>query len=77
MRVTVELQSYLNQYSPNGEAVFELALPEDATVQTLVRQLNVPEEQASVIVRNQQSADFGDPLADGDRITFIPPISGG
>ncbi len=77
MRVTVELQAYLEQYSPDGQAVFEYTLPDGATVQTLVRQLSVPEEMASVIVLNGRSADFDDPLQDGDRVILIPPLSGG
>ena len=77
MRVTVELQVYLEQYSPDGQAVFEYTLPDGATVQTLVRQLSVPEEMASVIVLNDRSADLEDPLQDGDRVTLIPPLAGG
>ena len=77
MQVTVELQAYLAQYSPSGDAVFPYSLPDGATVQTLVRQLNVPEELASVIVVNERSGDFEDPLHDGDRVTLIPPLSGG
>jgi len=77
MQVTVELQAYLQQYSPAGEAVFQLDLPDGATVQTLMRQLDVPEELASVIVLNERSGDFEDPLHDGDRVTLIPPLSGG
>ncbi len=77
MKVTVELQTYLEQYSPNGQPVFDYTLPEGATVQTLVRQLNVPEELAGVIVVNERSADFPDPLHEGDRVTLIPPLAGG
>lgn len=77
MRVTVELQAYLEQYSPDGQAEFEYTLPDGATVQTLVRQLNVPEEMASVIVLNGRSADLDDPLQNGDRLILIPPLAGG
>lgn len=77
MQVTVELQAYLEQYSPNGQPVFQHTLPEGATVQTLVSRLNVPEELASVIVLNDRSADFDDPLSEGDRVTLIPPLAGG
>ncbi len=77
MRITVELQAYLEQYSPDGQAVFEYTLPDGAAVQTLVRQLSVPEEMASVIVLNDRSADFDDPLQDGDRVILIPPLGGG
>src|SRR3972149_450333 len=67
MQATVELQAYLAQHSPSGEAVFPYTLPEGATVQTLVRQLNLPEELAGVIVLNERSGDFEDALHDGDR----------
>jgi len=77
MQVTVQLQTYLGQYSPNGQPLFECTLPEGATVQTLVRQLNVPEELASVIVINDRLAGFPDPLREGDRVTLIPPLAGG
>ena len=77
MKVTVELQAFLREYSPNGDAVFEHTLADGATVQTLVRDLHVPEEMASVIVVNGGSADFDDPLSEGDRVIFIPPLAGG
>ena len=77
MQVTVELQAYLAQYSPSGEAVFPYDLSEGATVQTLVRQLSVPEEMAGVIVINGRSGDFEDVLHEGDRVTLIPHIAGG
>ena len=77
MRVTVELQAYLEQYSPDGQAVFDCVLPDGATVQTLVRQLSVPEEMAGVIVLNDRNADFDNPLQDGDRVILIPPLAGG
>lgn len=77
MKVTVELQTYLEQYSPDGEAVFGYTLPEGATLQTLVRLLNLPDEMASVIIVNGRSADFADPLDEGDRVILIPPLAGG
>ena len=77
MLVTVQLQTYLEQYSPDGQSLFEYTLPEGATVQTLVRQLNVPRELASVIVLNDRIADLPDPLHEGDQVTLIPPLAGG
>ncbi len=77
MRVTVDLQAYLAQYSPNGQSVFEYTLPEGATVQTLISQLEVPEELAGVIIVNDVNGDFTDALHDGDRVILIPPLAGG
>lgn len=77
MQVTVQLQTYLEQYSPNGQPLFEYRVPEGATVQTLVRQLNMAEELASVIILNDRVADLSDTLHEGDRVALIPPMAGG
>jgi len=77
MRVTVELKAYLNKYSPGGERTFQQDLPDGATVQTLVSRLKLPDEDASVVVLNDRNADLDDALSEGDRVTFIPPLSGG
>lgn len=77
MQVSVELKAYLSRYSPDGQPKFQQDLPDGATVQTLVSRLNVPDEDATVIVVNDRNVDFDEPLADGDRVTFIPPLSGG
>jgi hypothetical protein len=66
MQVTVELQAYLAQHSPSGEAVFPYTLPEGATVQTLVRN-NVPGGGPASLL-SRRSGDRGRPHG-GDRVT--------
>jgi sulfur carrier protein ThiS len=77
MKLTVELQAYLMQYSPNGKSVFEYDLPEGASVTTLVDKLGVPDELASVVIVSDENVDPTHELRDGDRVTVIPPLSGG
>jgi len=77
MQVEVELQAYLEQYSPNGKGVFALELPDGASVWDLVRKLGVPEELANVVVVGNATAEFDDQLHDGERVTLIPPLAGG
>lgn len=77
MKLTVELQAYLMQYSPNGKSVFEYDLPDGASVTALVDKLGVPDELASVIVVSDENVEPSHKLQDGDRVTFIPPLSGG
>lgn len=77
MLVTVELKGYLNRYSPAGEPTFQFDLPDGATVLTLAGRLSVPDEMATVVVINGRNADVDDALAEGDRVTLIPPLSGG
>jgi molybdopterin converting factor small subunit len=77
MRVRVELQAYLDKYSPDGAAEFDLDLPEGATVDTLVRRLGIPDDMAQVIIVNNENSDFDRALQEGDRVVLIPPLAGG
>ena len=77
MKVTVELQAYLDKYSPNGENEFTYELPDGARAQDLIRKLAIPEELASVIIVGNTNADYDHPLSEGVRVTLIPPLAGG
>ncbi len=77
MKITIELQAYLRQYSPNGSESFEFEMPEGARVWDLVQRLAVPEELASMVIVGGTNADYEDALNDGDHVTLIPPLSGG
>lgn len=79
VKITVELQSYLDQYSPNGDdaRVFSYELPDGATVRDLVRKLHISSELASVIIVSDEPTDDTRALTEGDRVTLIPPIAGG
>ena len=77
MKVKVELQAYLEQYSPDGQGVFEYELAEGASVHDLIRRLNVPEELASVIIVSNSAAAMDHVLREGDHVTLIPPLAGG
>jgi molybdopterin converting factor small subunit len=77
MKVKVELQAYLEQYSPNGNDLFDYDLPEGARVNDLVVKLGMPAELASVIIVGNTNADPSHSLHEGDRVTLIPPLAGG
>ena len=77
MKLTIELQAYLRQYSPNGQETFDLEMPEGAKVWDLVQKLAVPEELASIVIVGSVNAGYQHPLNDGDHVTLIPPLSGG
>ena len=77
MKLKVELQAYLEQYSPNGNDAFDYEMPEGSRVMDLVRKLGVPEELASIIIVGDMNADPEHALADGDRVALIPPLAGG
>jgi sulfur-carrier protein len=77
MKVKVELQAYLEQYSPNGNDLFDYEVPEGASVHDLVVKLGMPAELASVIIVGNTNADPSHALEEGDRVTLIPPLAGG
>lgn len=77
MKLTVELQAYLLQYSPDEISVFEYEMPDGSTVADLTQKLGVPPEQTSMIVVSDEARPVEHVLADGDRVTLVPPMAGG
>lgn len=78
MKLRVELQGYLDQYSPNdSNAPFDFEMADGATVLDLMRKLHIPEEMAAVVVVSDEARDSTHALAEGDRVTLIPPLGGG
>jgi sulfur carrier protein ThiS len=77
MKVRVEFQTYLDQYSPNGENEFSYEMPDGSTIGDMLRKLHVPAELSAVIVVGDNAAVPEHVMSDGERITVIPPVSGG
>jgi molybdopterin converting factor small subunit len=77
VNILVELQTYLEQYSPNGSDTFDYTLPDGATVDDLVRKLMIPDDLASIIIVGDTNTDRSHPLKEGDRVIIIPPLAGG
>jgi molybdopterin converting factor small subunit len=77
MKIRVELQAYLLQYSPDDVSTFDYELPDGATTGDLIRKLHIPNDLASVIIVSDANVDMSHPLAEGDRVTVVPPLAGG
>ena len=77
MKVKVELQAYLEQYSPNGNDIFDYEVPDGARVLDLVTKIGIPTDLASVIIVSDQNTDPSHALKEGDRVILIPPLAGG
>jgi ThiS family. len=77
MKIRVELQAYLEDYSPGDGGIFAYEMPDGATVADLIRKLGVPEELASVLVIGEDAVEPARALHEGDRVTVIPPVAGG
>jgi molybdopterin converting factor small subunit len=55
----------------------DLELPDGATVQTVLEALAVPEHLVALVAVNRRAAEADTPLADGDLVEVIPPVTGG
>ncbi|HUF54019.1 MAG TPA: MoaD/ThiS family protein [Dehalococcoidia bacterium] len=77
MRITVELQGYLDQYAPTEAATFPYEMPDGATVADVMKRLHLPEDLSAAAIVGGEASDPTQPLNDGDRLTLVPPLGGG
>ena len=77
MKLKVELQAYLEQYSPNGEGVFEYEMPDGSRVRDVVDKLGIPDELASIVIVGNMNTDWSQVIQEGDHVILIPPLAGG
>jgi molybdopterin synthase catalytic subunit len=76
VRVTVRLFAALRERAGTGRR--ELDLPDGSTVGDVFAALGIGAEPAGLAYAvNQEYAERTAPLADGDEIALIPPVSGG
>ena len=76
MRVTVRLFAMLRERAGTGRR--ELELPAGATAGDVWAALELgPEPDGLALAVNREYADRGAPLAEGDEVALIPPVSGG
>jgi molybdopterin converting factor small subunit len=77
--VQVKLFATLRRQCPDlgiGEAM-TVELPEGATVEELVKHLQLPEGAVKVVFVNNAVRKPDDPLSDGDEVGIFPPVGGG
>ena len=81
MRVTIRLFARLRDIAGAGEMVRQV--PNGASVQTVWDALagefpNLQQYEVSVSTAvNAEYSRMGAPVADGDEVAFLPPVSGG
>ena len=81
MRVRVRLFASLREAA--GAEEMELELPGGATAEEAWRRLVeacpalAPRRRSLAVAVNRRYARFDEPLAPGDEVVFIPPVSGG
>lgn len=80
MRVVVRLFASYREAAGMGHIEMELppgALVRDAIAEIVRRHPLVAEGRQVVIARNREYVKADEPLADGDEVALIPPVSGG
>ena len=80
MRVLVRLFASYREAAGRGH--FDLELPPGATVRDAIARITkdhplIAEGRQVVIARNREYVGVDEPLADGDELALIPPVSGG
>ncbi len=79
MRVQVKLFATLHRYAVEGHpgTPFEVDLPEGASLQELVDQLKIPQEQTKIAFVNGEIRSMDWVLKPDDEVGIFPPIGGG
>ncbi len=81
VRVTIRLFARLREITGSGELAREVGAPADAQAawETLTLEFPALGQYRPVVscAVNEQYAKFDTPLADGDEVAFLPPVSGG
>jgi sulfur carrier protein ThiS len=76
--ITVHLHTVLQRQGPEGPVRrLEVELPPDATVATLLHQLEIDYPEPLLVVVNGRQAKQDRVLRYGDELHLVPPISGG
>ncbi|MFX0124954.1 MAG: MoaD/ThiS family protein [Candidatus Hodarchaeota archaeon] len=76
MKLFATLRSYGPANIKLGES-FSVVLEEDADVAALLKILNIPKDEAKLIMINGINGDLGDKPKEGDIIAIFPPVGGG
>jgi molybdopterin converting factor small subunit len=80
MRVNVRLLSGMRRFTPphyDGLDDFELELPDEATVSTIIERLKIPDDVPKTVLVNRLYAGFDTVLGNGDTVSVLEPVAGG
>ncbi|XPV77225.1 MAG: MoaD/ThiS family protein [Desulfovibrio sp.] len=75
MEIIVKTFATLSQFQPENSDNYPA--PDDATVQDIRDELNIPVDELRIIFVNGVHATLETPLKNGDRVGFFPAVGGG
>lgn len=74
MRVRIRLYASLRKF---GSEEQEMELPENATIEDVIKLLKLPEKIPMLRIVNGEHRTLKHPLKEGDEVALFPPIAGG
>ncbi|MBM7557677.1 MoaD/ThiS family protein [Halanaerobacter jeridensis] len=77
MKVTVKLFATLKELMPEGQNQMTVEVEDEATVDDLALQLDIPEEKDLIVKVNGRHGSRNTVLEAGDRVGIFPPVGGG
>jgi molybdopterin converting factor small subunit len=79
MKVTVICYGAMRDYLPSGahDNTAEVDLTDGAPVERLMDELGAPRRLAAFVLVNEDKANLGRVLQEGDAVTLMPPFTGG
>ncbi len=79
MLVKIKLLATLQRYKPEVPAgeMFDVDLPDNATVGDLVDHLGIRENEVKIVYVNGRARAAVYRLSDGDEVGIFPPVGGG
>ncbi|MGA9536890.1 MAG: MoaD/ThiS family protein [Desulfobacterales bacterium] len=76
MQIFVKLYGDLKRHAPGDQPHFTLNLDPGATLKDIRRMLAIPKDQQVSLINGRRSSPDA-PVADGDTLVLLPPVSGG
>ncbi|MDP4858461.1 MAG: MoaD/ThiS family protein [Desulfobacterales bacterium] len=76
MQIFVKLYGDLKRHAPGDQPNFTLNLDPGTTLKDIHRMLAIPKGQHVSLINGRRSNPDA-PVADGDTLVLLPPISGG
>ena len=74
MNITVKLFATLRDFGPE---IQEMSVPENSTIEKVVKSLNLPAEIPLLKIVNGVHTDPKETLQEGDVLALFPPVGGG
>lgn len=74
MKVTVKLFA---SFQTGRFKIEDREYPDQTLIGTIVRELNIPEEEVGILLLNAVHAKLEQPLTDGDLLAIFPLVGGG